>query len=214
MIILKWVLGGVTVGAVGAGIWAAIAYGTHREIGWIAWGVGALVGFGVRLMARDDQGYAPGITAAAIAVLSIIAGKFVAAMLLVSSLGIVKVTVKVSDQNMIASFADEICDDRIAKGKKIVWPPGKNREKAHLQADYPADIWQEATKKWQKLGPDEQERRKAERNKDFEELGAEFTGRLRRGVFMSSFSGFDILWFLLATITAFKLGSGLVTSED
>jgi hypothetical protein len=40
-------VGGLVAGAIGAGIWAVIAYFTGFELGWIAWGVGLLVGVGV-----------------------------------------------------------------------------------------------------------------------------------------------------------------------
>lgn len=30
---------------VGAAAWGLVAFYAHREIGWLAWGIGALVGF-------------------------------------------------------------------------------------------------------------------------------------------------------------------------
>ena len=51
----KWGLGGLVGGAIGAAIWAGIVYAIHVEIGWLAWGVGALVGLGVRLAPRRPR---------------------------------------------------------------------------------------------------------------------------------------------------------------
>ena len=42
------VIGGIFGGMVGVFIWVEVGYFTHYEVGWIAWGVGFLVGFGVR----------------------------------------------------------------------------------------------------------------------------------------------------------------------
>jgi hypothetical protein len=72
---LKWVVAGVGGGAVGAWFWAGITYWTHHEIGWIAWGIGVLVDMAIRMAAGATQGWAPGFTAAVIAVLAIIGGK-------------------------------------------------------------------------------------------------------------------------------------------
>src|SRR5262245_9387722 len=98
----KWVIGGLVGGRIGAGIWAGIVYATHRQIGWIAWGVGALVGVGVRLAAGEEYGPKPGVTAAVIAILALIAGKFAAVYLIVSSLGLGEVKVSVTAESMIA----------------------------------------------------------------------------------------------------------------
>ena len=43
--------GGVVAGSIGALIWAAIAYFTGYEVGWVAWGVGGLVGSRLPLLA-------------------------------------------------------------------------------------------------------------------------------------------------------------------
>jgi hypothetical protein len=44
MNLLKMASGGAVAGLIGAAIWAAIGYFSGLEIGWIAWGIGMLVG--------------------------------------------------------------------------------------------------------------------------------------------------------------------------
>jgi len=62
----------------------AIAYFAHSEVGYVAWGIGGLVGFCVQAAADDlDDGFA-GMIAAGISVLSILAGKALAAIFLVN----------------------------------------------------------------------------------------------------------------------------------
>ena len=42
----RGIIGGALGGLIGAVIWAGISYFTGYEIGWIAWGVGGMVGLG------------------------------------------------------------------------------------------------------------------------------------------------------------------------
>ncbi|HEV8398523.1 MAG TPA: hypothetical protein VGQ18_01670 [Gemmatimonadales bacterium] len=55
-------------------LWAAIAYFTGMEIGWVAWGVGALVGYAVAKSAHEPSA-SLGPTAAALAVGSLLLAK-------------------------------------------------------------------------------------------------------------------------------------------
>lgn len=55
---------------IGIAIWITIAVVTGFEIGWIAWGVGGLIGLGMRLGYRDET-QVSGFVAAGIAFLSV-----------------------------------------------------------------------------------------------------------------------------------------------
>jgi hypothetical protein len=126
-------------GSIGAVIWGAIAYFAHAEVGYVAWGVGGLVGFCVRMGAGDmDEGIA-GFIAAGGAVVSILAGKLLAGYFIVQWL--------VKEGQIPAAIAAE-----------AQWP-------------------------------------------------------LIRIAFMSSFGVVDIVFFVLAIATAFKLGSGQSDSD-
>jgi hypothetical protein len=126
-------------GSIGAVIWGAIAYFAHAEVGYVAWGVGGLVGFCVRMGAGDmDEGIA-GFIAAGGAVVSILAGKLLAGYFIVQWL--------IKEGQIPAAIAAE-----------AQWP-------------------------------------------------------LSRIAFMSSFGVVDIVFFVLAIATAFKLGSGQSDSD-
>ena len=83
--ILGWIVGGTLGGSVGAGIWAAVGYFSGFEVGWIAWGVGGLTGLGVGAVAsaNGEADSASGFTASVIAILSVLAGKYLVVHLLV-----------------------------------------------------------------------------------------------------------------------------------
>lgn len=203
----KAILGGVIAGLVGAAIWGGITYATHLEIGWIAWGIGFFVGIGVRVGSGGEDGNTFGLVAAVIALASVLAGKLFAVYLFVAA--VPDLDVNISPQGMIVGYALDICGERAAKGKPVRFPPGTSMEKANGPQDFPKDVWQEATKRWEKLGPAGQQEEINKRRQLFQQLGANLRGELRAAGFRESFSPFDLLWGFLAITTAFKLGSGL-----
>ncbi len=72
---MKGLVAGVVAGVIGAALWAIIAAVTGYEIGWLAWGIGAAVGAGVAWGSEGSP--VTGGMAVAIAVLAILAGKFI-----------------------------------------------------------------------------------------------------------------------------------------
>lgn len=81
---MKAIIFGFIGGIIGAVIWGAIAYFAHSEVGYVAWGIGGLVGLCVRGGAEElDDGFA-GLIAAVISVVSILAGKGLAAIFMVN----------------------------------------------------------------------------------------------------------------------------------
>ncbi|MFO1042310.1 MAG: MJ0042-type zinc finger domain-containing protein [Planctomycetaceae bacterium] len=80
---LSAVLAACVSGGAGAIIWCVIVIVTHYEIGWIAWGVGALVGASVRFAAKEIEESTAGVIAAIGSAVSIMAGKLLLAVLIV-----------------------------------------------------------------------------------------------------------------------------------
>ncbi|HRQ72738.1 MAG TPA: hypothetical protein PLU35_06895, partial [Phycisphaerales bacterium] len=60
MNIINGLVGAIIGALVGAGIWGLVSYQSGYEVGWIAWGVGALTGLGMLLGARDSSDVATG----------------------------------------------------------------------------------------------------------------------------------------------------------
>ena len=115
--------------------------------------------------------------------------------------------------DMIESIADEIVAERVAAGKPVNWKPGMNAEDASSQADYPPDIWQEATARWNGEPPEQRETELAEQREQMAAMQKMLQGMMRNEAFKASFSLFDILWVVLAAGSAFRLGSGATTDE-
>lgn len=72
----KALLGALVGAVVGAVIWAGVSYFTGYEVGWVAWGIGALVGGGAKAMGSNDKATAG--ACAVLALASIFAGKVIA----------------------------------------------------------------------------------------------------------------------------------------
>lgn len=69
------IIGGAVGGLVGAVVWAAVTYLTEYQIGWLALGVGFLVGLGVRYLGRGIDTIF-GIVGGVIALVSVALGNF------------------------------------------------------------------------------------------------------------------------------------------
>ncbi len=212
----KWVISGTIGGAVSAGIWTAIAYSTGYEIGWIAWFVGVIVGFCVRMAAGEDEGFGPGLTAVGIAVLALVIGKYATVSLLVDQeFGkTVGAMPRVTADNFQLELCSEVAEEWTAEKKKIKWLPGKSAEVAQELQDYPQAVRDEAKKRWDAKPAAEQQDLLATRQKVVEEITGSLIAGAKSEVFKSSFNGYDILFFILAIVSAFKVGSGMQSDES
>lgn len=199
--------------AIGAAVWAGITYSSGMEIGWIAWGVGFVVGLAVRIGCGDDlDGFLPGGVAVVGAILALVVGKYAAIHLLINNeLG--DVTVEITAANMQVGMADEIAAEWESEGKRLNWPRNMDYDSASEPGDYPPKVWEEAQKRWNEIPPEEQEAQIAQRTQLVAEMQGMFTDGLAEEAFKASFSPMDLLFFGLAIFTAFKLGSGMAADE-
>ncbi len=213
MSVIRWILGGFAGAAAGILIWVLCGYFTHYEVGWIAWGVGFMVGFGVRYTAYyfddGDPSLAKGIVASLLAVIAIMTAKGLLFTFLYgrddgAELRNFAASIQIDDEANIAVIASELSEEAQKQGKKIAWPPGVSLDTASRKKDFPLDIWQKAEARWNQLGPKEQQERKHNRAM----LAMTLSQLGERPDPSKAYSFYDILWFGLAIITAFKVGVG------
>jgi hypothetical protein len=216
--LIRGIVGGLIGGAAGVAIWVLVGYLSHYEVGWIAWAVGFLVGFGVRYSAHlggQDASFGKGILASVIAFGAIIAAKFLVFSLLVGGDKSAEIRelasqIRVDDEAMIAGLADDIVTEATARGQTIAWPQGVTLDSASKKSDYPPKIWQQAVARWNQLGPKGQNDQKVQRRM----LASQLTSLAKRPEFGDFFSPLDLLWLGLAVVTAFKVGVGSYGSDD
>lgn len=214
-------LGGLVGGLIGATIWILIGYFANAEVGIVAWGIGFLVGGGVRYggyLTDKDEGAGEGIASASLAIVTILAAKFAVFYLLVlGPAGNIESLIDVegsseSEETFVRRIADDVIAEKTQKGQQLKWPDGVTSETAVEPEDYPAGVWRQAEQKWKDLAEDKKIEMKAEARRELESLKAEIRNQLPG--FWETFSLYDGLWIILAVITAFKIGAGTYGSND
>jgi len=210
----RCIIAGILSGTLGAILWGAIVYFTGYEIGWIAWGVGVLVGITIRFASGGADGGALGVAAALIALASIAGGKYFGAYMAVQSTVNEISKQEVTDEQVRVYIADRVVGEMEADGKTLKWPDGMTLEDAETQEDYPPEVWKDMEERWAGMTP-------AERTDFRAQLKEHYKGTLRSATasiagigFMDSFSLWDVLWAFLAVGSAFKIGSGMVSNSE
>jgi hypothetical protein len=212
---------GLGAGLLAALIWAGFSYATGRELGWIAWGVGLIIGLGVRLANPDAYGgWVPGILAAVLAVPSLLGGKYLAVRFIMAR-EFASLAIPEEDNVELAKvgLANEVVAEYEAKKKTLNWPKKTRLITSATKGpqtgdEFPADVWRETGLRWDRLTPAEQQQRLSVAKEN--RIGKVNDAKARaveRG-FEASFSPFDLLWAFLAIATAFRVGSRLTPAED
>ncbi len=211
-------LGAVVGGMIGAAIWGAIVYFTGYEIGWIAWGIGGLVGVGAQMGVRTGGGV-PNATlpfmAAGVALLAVLAGKYSAVEIGIRQFeaGVAgnsaEVMFNLSDdeEELISYVADGIVVEYEGAGRSVLWPLGVDPDEAYEEADYPNEIWSEATQRWQAMSASERQTFADDINQETRDMVGEIASYMRSEGFIATFGLFDLLWFGLAMVTAWKIAN-------
>lgn len=210
-------IGGVVGGAVGAAVWAGIAYGLHVEIGWIAWGIGFLVGVGVATLSGSQAGLLTGLMAAVIALASVAGGKYAAVSMVVDDYAksALKQQTNVTGEDAILVFAGQLVEDAEEKGKKLKWPEGiLGLDDAETLDDFPPDIAADATARWNSMEPEVQETVLADL-RAFAKADTEARiDEAKADIFKDTLSPFDALWAFLAVVTAFSIGRSNIATKQ
>lgn len=211
MKLLGGLASGLIAGLLGALVWVAIVYFTGFEIGFVAWGLGFVVGLFVHLGSPENEGPGQGVLAAIIAVGSILLAKgiiyYVFVVIPFQQTDDLFEISDISDDMLISQLADKNVEEIINDGGTINWPPGVNQENASIEEDYPADIWEQATTDWNNLGADEKQAKRNECLETLRDSNREIMKLMQPG-FLEMFDFMDLLWFGLAIFTAFKAGAG------
>jgi len=191
---LGFIILGLAAAALGGGIWAGITIMTGYEVGYVAWGIGALVGFGVAVGAQGHP--AAPAAAAGLAVLGLVIGKLAIAQF-----------------GGVGAFVDEISGDQELMAEALLELWVANGE---IDADVVAAIegngpvtpaiedkirtaYTDAVAHAATLSGSERTEVAEAYAKTL--LGSvSFADRLNLGLF-------DFLWFGLAVVTAFRVAS-------
>ncbi|MEQ9455489.1 MAG: hypothetical protein RLN76_12965 [Phycisphaeraceae bacterium] len=222
----KGMIAMILAGVVGAAVWAGIVYGTGYEIGWVAWGIGLLVG-GATAFAMGDQANAmTGLIAVIVTCASITMGKIISVEIVIEQekgYGITEVLepelerLRSDTEYVVSYIADDVVTEKLMNGEALNWPSGEMPEFPERRSDYPSDVWFEAQSRWTGMSAEEQDAFRqtliANRTSDYEADVELFVESVREEGVMAMFSLMDILFYGLAIVTAYKLGSGNGAAE-
>jgi len=162
------IIGAAIGGAVGAIGWAAVAYFTGYELGILAMLVGAICGVGASIGSFGKGGIWPGVVAVAVALFSILVGKFavyeVQLMDYSDQLAAYAQDPRsltaddLTDQDYTQYIADELARERVASGAVVGWPdPEMTVEYAYFPDDFPRDIVNETNTSYNGLSSPERD---------------------------------------------------------
>lgn len=214
---------GLAAGVLGAILWAGVVAITNYEIGWIAWGIGGLVGVAVARGNADRHRAAAsaGVLAVVLTALSIVGGKYLAVSLVLPSSEEITAFFMDrfdSEEYVLSYVADAVAAEFESSGKVVNWPVGVDPSSASEESDYPADVWAEARARWAAWSDTERsEFREARRRETREDLDANvgaYRDQLFRSAFAGSFAPMDIIFFGLAIVTAWGIASGRKSKEQ
>lgn len=221
---LMGVAAGAFAGLIGSLIWAALAYYTGFEIGYLAWGIGLLVGIAVAKGA-GAQSQALGAVAVLITVLSICGGKLlVIDVLLDEQMADVGADPnsqspdQFDESDMIARIAGAKASQREEAGETIDWPEidfesmsEEEFDNFPVEKQFPPALWAEAKTEWLALPDTEKQQRREAAAEEMKQLAANFgqamKGAFRWEAFKQSFGLMDLLFFGLGVYTAWGIAS-------
>lgn len=200
-------LGALIGGTVGAVVWILIAVGLNSEIGWIAWGMGGLIGWLSVLLAKG-AGPKIGLAAAAVACVAILASQYLSTGIVTSRVldtlaemtyemeleYAKKVTAAKTDDELKAIIAENESDDTTTRAAADV----SAKELSDFKTKELPDLRKLAEGKTSRATHAQKFR--AELESDPELSGV---------VMENSFSKWTILWLFLGVGTAFRVGSGV-----
>ncbi|MCA9084761.1 MAG: hypothetical protein KDA81_11925 [Planctomycetaceae bacterium] len=208
---IKWLIGGLVGAAIGGIVWVLVGYFLEAEVGYIAWGIGLLAGIGVRVAAGSDEGALCGIAGVMSAVLVVLGSKYIVVSMFVNAAlaeGANTEAFAPDSDQMIAAMADDVVTEFEEAEKPLNWPEGMNVDEAYEQEHYPADVWAEASKRWNELPEADRKQKQDEHAELMRQFSQMMHETIKEEAFKASFAPFDLLWFGLAAYTAFQVGKG------
>jgi hypothetical protein len=204
------ILGGLAGGILGAAAWAALAYFANLEVGWIAWGIGLLVGLGVLIGNGRERSHAAGVVAVVLSVLSIVAGKYASVQIaFTGSRSPFNQTLSRIDSDtpfVVSYLADSVAEAYQSQGRAVDWP-GNPDDTRDEPSDYPPDVWSAAQARWDAMSPEGQ----AAYRDALRQQTSEMASVMQQGIMMQAFKGtfgaLDLVFLGLAIVTAWRIAA-------
>jgi predicted Zn finger-like uncharacterized protein len=198
---ILWPVFGLGGGILAGVIWVAVGYLFQREVGYIAWAVGLCVGLGVRLAAGDRSGIGAALMAIALSFFVILSCKFTVAYLLTAKF--VNNIAAIDDDDGVKFVLAMKTESQEALNEAAAGRKGTDHNLGNATTfdELPQSVQEKTERRWKKMTADE----KKELRNEARGVGQVPTLFLAFFAFIASFRILDVLWFGLASFTAFRV---------
>lgn len=209
----KGIFYALTAGFLGAVAWAGLTYALYQEIAFLSILTGLGVGFAMHHGAAPKTNSWTGLIAGVIMILSFMGGKYAAIELVFeyfySDASWEQERQRANEDEAYAKtyMAEVIVREYTTEGKPVYYPPEASRDHPESGKDYPANVWEEATARWQDMTPAEHE---AFLDQEFSLNKAYFESKsddLIKEGFLRSISTMQIIMLAIGCFIAFKIAS-------
>jgi hypothetical protein len=213
----------------GALLWAVITCVSGYELGLVAWGVGVSAGAGLTLFTHD-RSVKLGLLAAFFAFLGIMMGKvFIAKWYILPQMKKAVHRMNPSNEQIAAilenpemMFAVACLElaDRREFDQDFAWQVIASHNSGQLPAENKEEIESAQKKALELLDSWPEARKRMAARRQASKIARKVTDYVVKGkiglfiAFIGAFSLWDLLWFGIALVSAYKIGAGLTASRD
>lgn len=190
--------GALAGGVAGAAAWGVLTYFTGYEVGFVAWGIGALVGVGMYAMSKGVGGAGAGVLAALVALAAVLGGKLTVAHLMARDFVHEQTHAEVSDEDAIAYLSGEEAERVEADGGDPWTADGEA---------YTVGVTNAAKSRWRAMSALDQAHFKDRMKSEAQEHASAATGIVTVIAFLTSFGMYDFIWLGLSVSTAYRIGA-------
>ena len=197
---VKGALSALVGAVVGMLVWFFLIKATGYQIGWVAWGVGALTGFAARVVGAEGS-VKLGVVAGALALLAIVGGQYLALRSLMMTefdkLAVVAYQVQVDYAKQVAAAGSEA-------DMKAIYAKENDEKISEVKSQDWDEFQQKELPKLKELAGGKPTEKEFVRNfrKEVGSFSSEFE------MLKDSVGLFTLLWIFLGVGSAFKLASG------
>ncbi len=198
----RGLLGALAGAMAGAAAWAAVAFFLGLEAGMLAVAVGALAGLGMA-WGTDRRGrMGAGVLAAVVAMLGIFVGKFMGAHFTAQAWAQEHASYLSGDPAQLG-LCVSVMAELSERGVEFSCPTGYSL--------FPPEVLREVERRWAVMSPSERMEYSTKEAAAIQSGLATMTSVM---AFFGSFGVFDLLWFPLAMVGAYKFGSPASASDE
>jgi hypothetical protein len=153
---VRMVVATAITGAVCAGVWMLVVYQFQTDR-FLAVLTGSLIGVGAIKGARGDGGFLVGLTAAVVALITILGGRYGGVGMLVDDhLKVAQRNLEVNEEIVMVFLVREVADDWEEEGRELDWPLGVRPDPITDEEDCPPELWDAAQERWAQMSPSQQ----------------------------------------------------------